>query len=111
MNPPRSLSVSGGVTEVGNDRALAQFSAQNICLDGPEIRGRHCVITFMDGVVTITPSAADAIIEVNNRRIGQTEILKDGDLLRMGQVNLFRFVSNSKFRSVRVGAEIYICSA
>ncbi|PIO69235.1 Ras association domain protein [Teladorsagia circumcincta] len=100
MNPPRALNLSGGVTEVGSDRALAQFSAQNICLDGAEMRGRHCVITYMDGIVTITPSAADAIIEVNNRRIGQTEILRDGDLLRMGQNNLFRFVSSLKPRDI-----------
>ncbi|KAK6026488.1 Ras association domain protein, partial [Ostertagia ostertagi] len=100
MNPPRALNLSGGVTEVGSDRALAQFSAQNICLDGAEMRGRHCVITYMDGIVTITPSAADAIIEVNNRRIGQTEILRDGDLLRMGQNNLFRFVSSLKPRDM-----------
>ncbi|KAK5965334.1 hypothetical protein GCK32_010577 [Trichostrongylus colubriformis] len=99
MNPPRALTLSGGVTEVGSDRALAQFSAQNICLNGAEMRGRHCVITYMDGIVTITPSASDAIIEVNNRRIGQTEILRDGDLLRMGQSNLFRFMSSHKFLS------------
>ncbi|KAK5973409.1 hypothetical protein GCK32_021321 [Trichostrongylus colubriformis] len=65
MNPPRALTLSGGVTEVGSDRALAQFSAQNICLNGAEMRGRHCVITYMDGIVTITPSASDAIIEVS----------------------------------------------
>ncbi|XGW20367.1 hypothetical protein V3C99_003848 [Haemonchus contortus] len=100
MNPPRALTLSGGVTEVGSDRALAQFSAQNICLEGEEMRGRHCVITYMDGIVTITPSASDAIIEVNNRRIGQTEILRDGDLLRMGQSNLFRFVSSLKPRDI-----------
>ncbi|KAK5974393.1 hypothetical protein GCK32_022626 [Trichostrongylus colubriformis] len=36
-----------------------------IQLDGAEMRGRHCVITYMDGIVTITPSASDAIIEVS----------------------------------------------
>ncbi|KAK6025995.1 Ras association domain protein [Ostertagia ostertagi] len=93
MNPPRALNLSGGVTEVGSDRALAQFSAQNICVSlscFPRhcivcetcsqkfyfafssmvqkcVGGRHCVITYMDGIVTITPSAADAIIEVSNK--------------------------------------------
>ncbi|WKX91607.1 hypothetical protein Q1695_009994 [Nippostrongylus brasiliensis] len=108
LNPPQALSLSGGVTEVGSDRALAQFSAQNICLDGAEMRGRHCVITYMDGVVTITPSASDAIIEVNNHRIGQTEILRDGDLLRMGHSNLFRFVGGAKVGSVLSGFSLIL---
>ncbi|PAV79613.1 hypothetical protein WR25_27184 [Diploscapter pachys] len=62
--PQHHVQIRTGVTEVGSDRALSQFSPQNIYLDGPDIRGRHCVVTFMDGVVTITPSATDAYIEV-----------------------------------------------
>ncbi|KAJ1349106.1 hypothetical protein KIN20_004555 [Parelaphostrongylus tenuis] len=96
--PHKFLTLCSGVTEIGSDRVLMQFSAQNICLSDPEIRGRHCVVTYMDGIVTITPSASDAIIEINNRRIGQTEILRDGDFLRIGRTNLFRFVSHQKLR-------------
>ncbi|KAE9419683.1 hypothetical protein Angca_005007, partial [Angiostrongylus cantonensis] len=96
--PHKFLLLCCGVTEIGSDRVLMQFSAQNICVGDPEIRGRHCVITYMDGIVTITPSASDAVIEINNRRIGQTEILRDGDFLRMGRTNLFQFVSQQKVR-------------
>uniref|UniRef100_A0A1I7XHN8 Ras-associating domain-containing protein n=1 Tax=Heterorhabditis bacteriophora TaxID=37862 RepID=A0A1I7XHN8_HETBA len=63
IQPLQSLQIRPGVTEIGSDRALSKFSAQNICLEGREVRGRHCVITYMDRVVTITPSASDATIE------------------------------------------------
>lgn len=32
LTPSRALTLNSGVTEVGSDRALAQFSAQNICV-------------------------------------------------------------------------------
>ncbi|VDM60828.1 unnamed protein product [Angiostrongylus costaricensis] len=76
--------------------SASDYVLVEVGLDDPEIRGRHCVITYMDGIVTITPSASDAVIEINNRRIGQTEILRDGDFLRMGRINLFQFVSQQK---------------
>uniref|UniRef100_A0A1I7V503 Ras-associating domain-containing protein n=1 Tax=Caenorhabditis tropicalis TaxID=1561998 RepID=A0A1I7V503_9PELO len=53
-----------GVTEVGSDNQMSNFSQNNICLDGDDIRGRHAAIAFMEGVVTLTPSTRDAYLEL-----------------------------------------------
>ncbi|CAJ0577570.1 unnamed protein product, partial [Mesorhabditis spiculigera] len=86
------LPVMDGVTEVGSDKYLAEFSPQNIILGATGVHGRHCVINFEQGVVTLTPSAADAYIEVNGRPIAQTAILNEGDLIRLGPECLLRYV-------------------
>ncbi|CAD6190864.1 unnamed protein product [Caenorhabditis auriculariae] len=57
------MTLREGLTEVGSDREMSHYSPQNIYLDGPEIRGRHAAIAYMDGVVTVTPSAPDAYLE------------------------------------------------
>lgn len=51
------------VTEVGSDRSLS-VSQQSIPLFGPYVHPKHCVIAFMDGVVTITPCSPNAEIQV-----------------------------------------------
>ncbi|CAB3408768.1 unnamed protein product [Caenorhabditis bovis] len=96
LNPDRTLSthqivLHPGLTEVGSDREMSNFSPHNIYLDGFDIRGRHAAIAIMEGVVTLTPSTPDAYLEINGAQIMQTEILRDGDTIRIGADNLFRF--------------------
>ncbi|UMM11661.1 hypothetical protein L5515_000838 [Caenorhabditis briggsae] len=85
------ISLHEGVTEVGSDSQMSNFSQHNIYLDGHDIRGRHAAIAFMEGVVTLTPSTRDAYIEVNGRQLMQTEILREGDTIRIGADHLFKF--------------------
>lgn len=95
-NPPQWVTIRSGVTEVGSDRALEHYSqhAQNIFIEGPGVCGRHCVITYMERVVTITPSSSDARIEINGNRILQTQILSHGDVIVIGRAAVFRFSSD-----------------
>ncbi|CAJ0944381.1 unnamed protein product, partial [Mesorhabditis belari] len=86
------LPIKQGITEVGCDEALAQFSPQNIILEAVGVKNRHCVITFEEGVVTITPSSQDAHIEVNDHRIIQTAILNDRDVIRLGADCFLRYL-------------------
>ncbi|EGT46430.1 hypothetical protein CAEBREN_30521 [Caenorhabditis brenneri] len=58
------ITLHEGLTEVGSDSQMSNFSPHNIYLDGDDIRGRHAAITFMEGVVTLTPSTRDAYLEV-----------------------------------------------
>ncbi|PIC50367.1 hypothetical protein B9Z55_001291 [Caenorhabditis nigoni] len=85
------ISLHEGVTEVGSDSEMSNFSQHNIYLDGHDIRGRHAAIAFMEGVVTLTPSTRDAYIEVNGQQLMQTEILREGDTIRIGADHLFKF--------------------
>ncbi|EGT38879.1 hypothetical protein CAEBREN_29154 [Caenorhabditis brenneri] len=88
------ITLHEGLTEVGSDSQMSNFSPHNIYLDGDDIRGRHAAITFMEGVVTLTPSTRDAYLEVNGQPLMQTEILRDGDTIRIGADHLFKFSTN-----------------
>ncbi|CDO41090.1 Afadin [Caenorhabditis elegans] len=89
------ITLHEGVTEVGSDSQMSNFSQHNIYLDGPDIRGRHAAIAFMEGVVTLTPSTRDAYLEVNGHQLMQTEILRDGDHIRIGADHSFKFSTSS----------------
>uniref|UniRef100_A0A8R1HLL7 FHA domain-containing protein n=1 Tax=Caenorhabditis japonica TaxID=281687 RepID=A0A8R1HLL7_CAEJA len=98
------ITLHEGVTEVGSDAQMSNFSQHNIYLDGPEIRGRHAAIAFMEGVVTLTPSTRDAYLEVNGQPLMQTEILRDGDTVRIGADHLFKFIANNNTTSAQAAA-------
>lgn len=52
------IMLQSGVTEVGSAQSV------DILLGGELIWPRHAAITFSSGVVTITPSVPNAVIEV-----------------------------------------------
>eukprot|EP00080_Pristionchus_pacificus_P015891 PDM75911.1 afd-1 [Pristionchus pacificus] len=84
------IPISEGVTEVGNDINLHLFARNNVRLSS--VCSRHCVITLTNGVFTITPSSPHAVIEINDRKIDQTESVMDGSVIRLGKDNIFRVI-------------------
>ncbi|VDO96143.1 unnamed protein product [Soboliphyme baturini] len=87
----RIFVIRPNVTEVGCDRALNSSDARALCLFGQDILPRHCVIAYMDNTTTITPCSRNAEVLVEERRIFDTTILKQGNLVRIGQNHLFQF--------------------
>ncbi|MFH4976988.1 hypothetical protein AB6A40_003697 [Gnathostoma spinigerum] len=85
MSGIEPIAIKPSVTDIGSDPSMGLF------LPGEHVRPRHCVINFMNGVVTITPSVSDADIELNGIRIFQTAILRNGNLLRIGRAHIFRY--------------------
>ncbi|GMT00577.1 hypothetical protein PENTCL1PPCAC_22751, partial [Pristionchus entomophagus] len=82
------IPVSEGVTEIGSDLNLHRFASHHIRLGS--VSSRHCVITLTNGVFTITPSNANAIITINNRTIDRTETVCDGQEIGFGTDQVFR---------------------
>ncbi|VDN57614.1 unnamed protein product [Dracunculus medinensis] len=76
------------VTDIGGDHSM------KIHLTGEQIRPRHAVINFSNGIVTITPSVLNAEIEVNNQRISQTVMLRDGDIVCIGRIYNFQYYNS-----------------
>ncbi|XP_015600405.1 afadin isoform X4 [Cephus cinctus] len=82
------------VTEVGSDRRIGPqaVQGQTLILSGSTVMDRHCVIAFTDNIVTLTPYSKDAHTYVDNHRIYQTTILKNGAIIKFGRMHTFRFI-------------------
>ncbi|CAH1799277.1 unnamed protein product [Owenia fusiformis] len=78
------------VTEVGSERSMTN-NQQYLQLMGPGISPVHCVITYTDGIVTVTPTSPDAITYVDNRPVNMTTMLQHGMVVRFGQAVCFRY--------------------
>ena len=89
---PQRFRLSPNVTEVGSDPAIQ--SGQSLLLPPAQfLHPRHCVITYTDGIVTVTPIHREAETYVNNQRIYETTILGHGGILRFGRPgHCFRFI-------------------
>ncbi|XP_061430653.1 afadin isoform X6 [Lethenteron reissneri] len=85
---PKMYRLQLNVTEVGSDTSSPQF----IQLFGAGIQPQHCVVTNMEGVVTVTPSSVEADTFVQGRRISETTMLRSGCTLRFGRASVFKFV-------------------
>ncbi|KAE9555476.1 hypothetical protein FO519_001331 [Halicephalobus sp. NKZ332] len=83
--PDRPIPLRNGITEVGSDPK----GPQSIVIRDPHVRPKHCVVSFMDGVVAITP--LDGLLEVNGVRVESTQMLRDGFVVRVGGQHSFRF--------------------
>ena len=83
--PDRPIPLRNGITEIGSDPK----SPQSIVIRDPSVKPKHCVISFMDGVVVITP--LDGLLEVNGVRVESTQMLRDGFVVRIGGQHSFRF--------------------
>uniref|UniRef100_A0AAF5CY40 Afadin n=1 Tax=Strongyloides stercoralis TaxID=6248 RepID=A0AAF5CY40_STRER len=88
------ILIQPNVTIIGSNPDLAQPQNQAILLTGQNVIPRHCLISFSDGSVSITPLDGRGIVEVNERKIISTTLLKDGFTIKIGNVNGFRFYSN-----------------
>uniref|UniRef100_A0A5S6QFF6 Afadin n=1 Tax=Trichuris muris TaxID=70415 RepID=A0A5S6QFF6_TRIMR len=87
----RVFVIHPNVIEIGCGSNFNNADAQALCLCGPLIRPRHCVIALMDGVATVTPCEVGAEISVDGQPISETAILRDGCRLCIGRTHLFKF--------------------
>lgn len=73
------------------------------------IQPRHCVLAHTDGgIITVTPNSQEAETYVNNMRIYETTILKNGMTVAFGRNNLFRFVHPNEHEVRSLQAIVYI---
>uniref|UniRef100_A0A1I8P1F7 Afadin n=1 Tax=Stomoxys calcitrans TaxID=35570 RepID=A0A1I8P1F7_STOCA len=81
--------------KLGND-PIEVGSANTNCLQlfGPSIQARHCLISLVEGVCTVTPLHADALTFVNGHHISQPTILHNGSVVMFGRVASYRFVDS-----------------
>ncbi|XP_037949925.1 afadin isoform X2 [Teleopsis dalmanni] len=84
----RRIKLSNDPVEVG--------SANTNCLQlfGPSIQPRHCLISLLEGVCTVTPLHTDALTFVNGHHITQPTILHNGSVVMFGRVASYRFVDS-----------------
>lgn len=54
---------------------MGSANTNSLQLFGPSIQPRHCLISLVEGVCTVTPLHADALTFVNGHHIGQPTIL------------------------------------
>lgn len=87
---PRMHRLQMNATEVGSEKTFAS-GGNYLHLHAPHILPRHCVITNMDGRVSVTPSSGDAEVLVNGKRIYETTQLQHGDVVKIGRLHTFKF--------------------
>nr|XP_006813997.1 PREDICTED: afadin [Saccoglossus kowalevskii] len=85
---PQVHRIQPNMTEIGTERSS---SGQFIQLFSPNIHPRHCVLTNMEGAVTVTPANADAETFINNQKVYETTLLHHGSVLRFGKMHTYRF--------------------
>lgn len=78
------------VTEVGSEKSMSG-GGNYLVLHAPHILQRHCIITNMDGRVSVTPSSGDAEVSVNGKRFYETTTLTHNDVIKIGRMHAFRF--------------------
>ncbi|XP_016962425.3 afadin isoform X3 [Drosophila biarmipes] len=84
----RRIKLGSDPVEVG--------SANTNCLQlfGPSIQARHCLISLLEGVCTVTPLHTDALTFVNGHHISQPTILHNGSVVMFGRVASYRFLDS-----------------
>ena len=78
------------ITEVGSDKSMSS-SNSFLELFAPHILPRHCVITNMDGIVSVERTSSDAEIYVDGRRIYESTKLNHGSVIKFGKLHNFKF--------------------
>ncbi|KAL5273672.1 MLLT4 family protein [Megaselia abdita] len=84
----RRIKLSSEPIEVGS------ANTNSLQLFGPSIQPRHCLISLVEGVCTVTPLHADALTFVNGHHIGQPTILHNGSVVMFGRVASYRFMDS-----------------
>uniref|UniRef100_A0A0K0FP93 Afadin (inferred by orthology to a human protein) n=1 Tax=Strongyloides venezuelensis TaxID=75913 RepID=A0A0K0FP93_STRVS len=90
-----SILIQPNVTIIGSSLELGDSRTQGILLNGSNVTPRHCLISFSEGNVSITPLNSRSVVEVNGQEITSTTLLRDGFTIKIGDTNKFRFYSNS----------------
>ncbi|KAK7505448.1 hypothetical protein BaRGS_00003193, partial [Batillaria attramentaria] len=76
-----------GITTIGTDDSDEH---QDIIITGAEVEPQHCVIEYLNGVVTLHP-IEDAHCAVNGVFINEPVKLTQGAVILLGRTNMFRF--------------------
>ncbi len=97
---PRRFELSMELTEIGSN--VAMLDKSYICLTSSRIKPRHCVISCMNDIFTISPLDKTALIAVNGRYIKEPNFLPHNAEIKLGDREMFRFfapVENKSFTS------------
>ncbi|XP_015773177.1 PREDICTED: afadin-like [Acropora digitifera] len=78
------------VTEVGSEKSMSSGGSY-LELFAPHILPRHCVITNMDGIVSVTPTSGDAEVYVDGKRIYESTRLNHGSTIKFGRLHTYKF--------------------
>ncbi|XP_004529229.1 afadin isoform X2 [Ceratitis capitata] len=84
----RRIKLGSDPIEVGS------ANTNTLQLFGPSIQARHCLISLLEGVCTVTPLHTDALTFVNGHHITQPTILHNGSVVMFGRVASYRFVDS-----------------
>ncbi len=94
---PRRFPLSLESTEIGSNVALLD-SKSYICLTSPGIKPRHCVISSIQDLFTISPLSKQAVIYVNNKFIKEPQFLPHNAVVRLGDREIFRFFAPTEVK-------------
>nr|XP_018669894.1 afadin isoform X2 [Ciona intestinalis] len=83
--------ISPNVTEVGCNQHNAKYGQFIQLHPAPELYPAHCVITNMDGVVTVTPHEGSGKVLVNAKLIEETTMLSHEDIVSLGRRTMLVF--------------------
>ncbi|KAK3747774.1 hypothetical protein QZH41_008799 [Actinostola sp. cb2023] len=103
---PRIHRLQMNVTEVGSEKSMSA-GANYLQLHAAHILQRHCVITNMDGRVSVTPSSGDAEVSVNGKRFYETTTLRHDDVVKIGRLDTFKFCDPAFEKPTRHSAPAY----
>ncbi|KAL9987631.1 hypothetical protein ACROYT_G001973 [Oculina patagonica] len=78
-----------GITEVGSDKSLATSSSY-LELFVPHILPYYCVMTNVDGIVSVEPTCS-AEVYVDGRRIYESTKLNHGNVIKISGSHTFKF--------------------
>lgn len=98
---PRRFELSLELTEIGSNVALLDPKSY-ICLTSGGIKPRHCVISSVNDIFTISPLDKTALIFVNGKYIKEPAFLPHNAEVKLGDREMFRFfapVGNKLFTS------------
>ncbi|KAL8589773.1 hypothetical protein ACOMHN_020776 [Nucella lapillus] len=76
-----------GLTKIGTEQSL---EIQDIVISGEEAQPDHCVIEYVEGVVTLHP-IEDSSCSVNGVALTSPSKLTQGALIQLGKSSVFRF--------------------
>lgn len=101
-------------------RQVGSANTNQLQLFGPSIQSRHCLVSLMEGVCTVTPLHADALTFVNGHHIQQPTILHVSKIKQFhistvyfansnnSSVKSDSFNFNGKFHDTVVRLKIYL---
>eukprot|EP00111_Clytia_hemisphaerica_P006331 TCONS_00018348-protein len=87
---PKLYYIRAHETVIGSSRNPSP-GVQYLQLFSPKILASHCSIVNEDGCVSIIPHGPDADVRVSGKRIFDTTILSNGNVVQFGGLHTFRF--------------------